>query len=211
MLEKKSMPTTQLIRLDQLTPSRLTPASSVRRENLARSCAMTGFTLIELVITLALGAILLTIAIPSFQITMTGNRVAIHTNEFISALSLSRSEAIKRGRRVVVCKSANSSSCTTAGEWDQGWIVFVDTDNDANTGSGDIILRVHGPLDGNDTLQGDINVKDYISYSSEGFTRLTTGAFQSGTLTFGLCNKNQKNTIVIRNAGHAHVTKVSCL
>lgn len=171
-----------------------------------------GFTLTELIITLAVAAIVLTIGVPAFQSTIRSTRIVTHTNDFISSINLARSEGIKRGRRVVLCKSSNGTSCTTSGNWEQGWIVFVDVNNNAavDTASGDVVIRVHGLLDGNDTLQGNTPVSNYISYSSDGFTRLTNGAFQSGTLTFGLCNDGHKNTIIISNTGRARVEKVSC-
>ncbi|MGB5065269.1 MAG: GspH/FimT family pseudopilin, partial [Candidatus Competibacter sp.] len=69
-----------------------------------------GFTLIELMITVALAAIVLTLGVPAFQETIRNNRLATTVNDFISSLNLTRSEAIKRGTRVTLCKSANGTS-----------------------------------------------------------------------------------------------------
>lgn len=188
----------------------------VRAETLAEKQGgaqhMRGVSLIELMITLAIGAIILTVGVPAFQTTVVNARVAAHTNDYISSLNLARSEAVKRGRRVLLCKSSDGASCITSGGWEQGWIVFLDMDNNAavDTGSGDVILRVYGPLEGGETLQGDTHVSDYIAYSSDGFTRLVSGDFQSGTLTFGLCSNNYYNIINISNTGHARVVKVAC-
>jgi type IV fimbrial biogenesis protein FimT len=167
-----------------------------------------GFTLIELIVTAMLAMVLLTLGVPMFQDMIRNNRIAAHTNDFISSLNLARSEANKRGRRVVLCKSDNTAACAATGDWEQGWIVFVDDDNDASVDAGETVLRVHGPLDGGDTLQGNTNVNTYISYSPDGFTRLTGGAFQAGTLTFGLCSShNEKTSIVISDTGRARVKK----
>lgn len=171
-----------------------------------------GFTLIELMVALAVAAILLAVGVPAFQQMLRNNQAATHANEFMGGLNFARSEATKRGRRVVLCKSGDSASCATTGTWDQGWIVFVDSDSDATVDAGETILRVHGVLGGGDTLQGSTDVADYISYSPDGFTRVAnSGTFQSGTLTFGLCNgNNQKNTILISNTGRARVEKATC-
>ena len=182
-----------------------------------------GFTLIELMFTIALAAIILAIGIPSFQNIMRSNRITKDTNDFISSLNLARSEANKRGRRVVLCKSdqidnlascatSSSNCCTTgSGDWENGWIVFVDLDNDAKVDTDDTVLRVHGPLDGGDTLQGNGAMATYISYAPDGSTRLAgSAAFEAGTMTFGLCNSAKKNTIVISSTGRAHMEKVSC-
>ena len=123
-----------------------------------------GFTLLELMFTIALVAIILTIGIPSFQSMMRNNRAIVNTNDFISSLNLARSEANKRGRRVVLCKSDKIDSiaaCTTSGDccttgtgnWENGWIVFVDLNNNAKVDTDDTVLRVHGPLNNGDTLQ----------------------------------------------------------
>jgi type IV fimbrial biogenesis protein FimT len=183
-----------------------------------------GFTLIELIITLAIAAIVVTIGIPSFQGMMRNNRVAAHTNDFLSSLNLARSEAIKRGVgwRVVMCPGTQAGCAGTA--WGNGWIVFVDADANGNGrldegtnnnglwDAGEQILRIHEPLGGNDTLIGNGPVSTYISFAPDGSTRLANSdAFQAGTLTFSLCNtNNQQNTIVINSVGRARVAPQPC-
>ncbi|MCB1782215.1 MAG: GspH/FimT family pseudopilin [Candidatus Competibacteraceae bacterium] len=182
-----------------------------------------GFTLIELIITVALVAIIVTLGVPTFQGMIRNNRIIVHTNDFISSLNLARSEANKRGRRVALCKSdktdniitcttANNCCTTSTGDWENGWVVFVDANNNASVDAGDTVLRVHGSWDNGDTLQGNGPMATYISYSPDGFTRLAgSAAFGAGTMTFGLCDgNNKKNTIVISSTGRAHVEKVAC-
>jgi type IV fimbrial biogenesis protein FimT len=173
---------------------------------------ITGFTLIELIVTLALVAIIMTVAVPTFQEMLRANRAATDTNDFISSLNFARSEAVKRGRNVVLCKSTDGATCAPAGDWTQGWIVFADIDNDATVDAGEAILRVHGALTGGDTLVGSADVSDYISYSPDGVTRLIAGTPLSvGTaLSFGLCSANQINTIEISPTGRARMEKVAC-
>lgn len=73
----------------------------------------TGFTLIELIVTLAVAAIILTIGVPSFQEALQNNRRTTQVNEIIGAFNIARSEAIKRGMKVTMCKSADSATCDT--------------------------------------------------------------------------------------------------
>lgn len=105
-----------------------------------------GFTIIELIVTMAVVAILATVAVPNFIDIMTKRRIAGYVNEFSSALAFARSEAIRRGVPVSVCKSANGTSC--GGTWSGGWIVFVNNDNDnpAAVDSGEAVLRVSPAL-----------------------------------------------------------------
>ncbi len=141
-----------------------------------------GFTLIELIITLSIAAILVTMAVPSFSTIIKDNRQITQANDVITTLTFARSEAIKRGARVVVCKSSNGASCVTSGGWDQGWITFVDANNDAAVTLGEELLRVHGSLATGTTLKGDANVSNYISYVARGNSQLITGAIQPGIL-----------------------------
>jgi len=97
------------------------------------SSAVKGFTLIELMMTLSIAAILLTVAVPSY-ITFTKNsRLTAQTNKVIAAVSLARGEASKRGTRVVLCRSDEvgqadpdcSGSSGTSKDWSNGWLVFA--------------------------------------------------------------------------------------
>jgi len=147
----------------------------------------TGFTLIELLITLAVGAILLSQAVPSFLQMTQNNRIVTQTNDFVTSLNMARSEAVTRGNRVTVCKSADNATCIAGGGWHQGWIIFTDTNNDAAVNNTDVILRVYGSLAAGNTLNGvNGNVANFISYTSNGFSELVGGGVQTGTLV--LCD-----------------------
>jgi type IV fimbrial biogenesis protein FimT len=104
-----------------------------------------GFTLIELMVTLAVAAIVVTMAVPSFQSVINGSRLAGATNEMITSLQLARGEAIRRNARAGVCLSADTNTgegaeCATADV--DGWIAFVDANDNGVFDSGtDTLLR----------------------------------------------------------------------
>jgi len=87
-----------------------------------------GFTLIELMITIAVGAVLLTVAVPSLRNMIANNRITTATNTFIADLNLARSEAIKRSRSAYL--TANDPAA--ANEFGGGWTVWLDQDDDAS-------------------------------------------------------------------------------
>lgn len=99
-----------------------------------------GLTLIELMVTIAVLAIVLAIGVPSFQGAMNSSRLSSAANELTSALHLARSEAIKRNRTVLLCRSENLTSCADDAQWN-GWIVFVDTDGDGVVDVGEDIIK----------------------------------------------------------------------
>lgn len=90
--------------------------------------AVAGFTLVELMVTVAVLAILITLAVPSFRDLLSNSRSATLTNELVFSLKLARSEAIKRGVFTEVCPRANAEAATcsaSADDWSNGWVVRI--------------------------------------------------------------------------------------
>ncbi|HYC42398.1 MAG TPA: GspH/FimT family pseudopilin [Noviherbaspirillum sp.] len=92
-----------------------------------RTTREAGVTLIELMVTLSIMAILLGIAMPSIDSAMVGSKVNSYANSLVASSNAARSEAIKRNTAVTMCVSADGASCSSGG-WEQGWIVLAGTD-----------------------------------------------------------------------------------
>lgn len=103
-----------------------------------------GFTLIELMVTVALLAILLASVGPSFRALLLDNQAATQGNAVVTSLLFARSEAIKRNAAVVMCQSDAGTGCD-GGDWAAGWIVWADADGDAAVDAGEI-LQTQGEL-----------------------------------------------------------------
>ncbi len=110
------------------------------RAVLPRRAVAAGFTLVELLVTLVVVAVLAVVGLPALQSLVARNRLTADANRLLSALYLARSAAVERGRPVQVCASADGLHCGAG--WDRGWIVA-----EADTGgAAGAVLRVFGPL-----------------------------------------------------------------
>lgn len=107
-----------------------------------------GFTMVELMVTIAIAAILVTVAFPSFQGSLRSNRVATASNELMASFSLARSEAIRSPGGAAVCPSEDGITC--GADWNDGWMVWIDFDGDGlTTGANDRVIRY---IESRDTL-----------------------------------------------------------
>lgn len=143
-----------------------------------------GFTLVELMVTVAVVAILASIAAPSFSEMIKNNRLAAVANDLTADLMFARSEATKRGVSVTLCASSTGTECSGT-DWSAGRIAFLDKDADGVVDLGEEILRITSALANNIALQSanDSNVAvGFVRYRSRGMTGHT------GTVTFKLCD-----------------------
>lgn len=107
-----------------------------------------GFTLIELMIGLAVLVVLITIGVPGMQGMVHASRLSSAANEVSGAVQVARAEALRRNRSVLLCRSDDLASCASGDVW-SGWLVFVDADNDGVVDAGEEVLktgRIDAPL-----------------------------------------------------------------
>ncbi len=166
-----------------------------------------GFTLVEMLAVMAIGSLLITLAVQSLQPLIQSAQLTAASNTFVSTLHLARSEAIKRNARVVLCKTADGIACAGAGGWEQGWIVFHDANNNGLRESSETIVHRQQPLSARLVLRGNANLAAYVSFAPSGATKLVGGGFQAGTLT--LCHqipeRHEARQIILNAAGRPRV------
>jgi type IV fimbrial biogenesis protein FimT len=165
-----------------------------------------GFSMLELMITLSIGAILATVAAPSYQSMMVQSRLSTQSNEFLTALHYTRSEAIKRGTRVTICKSnASGDSCTSGGNWQDGWIVYSDSGTAGTIDGNDQILRVFPGLKGS-TMTSGSHFSNWVAYIANGSSQGSGGL---GNDSFTICNNAKGRKIVVNKTGRPYVEKLT--
>jgi type IV fimbrial biogenesis protein FimT len=158
-----------------------------RSRFLTRHPLARGFTLVELMVTIAIIGIFMAIAVPNFQTILQANRIQAATAEFQSGLALARAEAIKRGGDARVTLLPNSFTGTTP-NWNSGFTVFYDTTMTANAlaapaATANNVLMQTTTIPANVAI--DSNSSGYVIFNGLGRSILTTGAFGAATFSFG--------------------------
>ena len=166
-----------------------------------------GFTLLELMVTLAVAAIILSVGVPSFRGVIMDNRLVSQANQFVTSVKMARSAAVRFQRPATVCSSANFDAavptCSANNDWSDGWIVWVDKDRDALTDANEII-SVFGPINNASTLSSA--TASSFTYDARGFA--TT---PSGDLT--LCDNRtgeMGRLIKVNSVGRTNVARQGC-
>lgn len=154
-------------------------------------------------------AVLLGIGVPAFTQIIRNNQIAAQTNEFVTALTIARSEALKRGLPVSICASntAQSACEEDAENWNSGWIAFIDPTNPGTLDNGEDIIQVWPATSHGLNLVLDTD-STFIRY-------LPGGASDAvGTLTFDLskpgCTGDNARQIEISQTGRIGSKKTGC-
>lgn len=171
-----------------------------------------GFTLVELMISVALLAVMLAVGIPSFTTMTQKNNLATASNRFVSSIALTRSEAISRNTTVVMCNiNPASNACDTNGLWESGWVVWVDLDGD------NVIEEPNEALNSEVIHREDAMPTGYTLRATTYSNRITfaptgeaSGDIASAADTFRLCDNSQNvvnsRSINFNAVGRAWVT-----
>lgn len=177
-----------------------------------------GFTLVELVVTLAVAALLLTLALPSFAELLRRNRLATANNELVTALHVARAEALRRGRPVSVCASSNQRSCAGSTDWTTGWVVFEDNAATGTPGapaaaSTDYDVRmisVSPAMDGGFLLGGADSWYRFFPSGSLGWSEIGGASERSFVLRNTNCKGNEARRITVNRIGRIRSAAEAC-
>ncbi len=147
------------------------PFQPFRRPAARPARAQRGFSLVELLVTIAIAGIMAGLAAPSFSRMINANRIQTSASALQGDLMFARTEAVKRGIWVSVCASADQATCSGANTWQTGWIVFYDkAGNGVFDASVDQLLKVRPALKGSNTIAASVSTVKAVIFNREGFT-----------------------------------------
>jgi len=162
-----------------------------------------GFTLFELLFSLAISAIVLGLGVPFMGNLLDANRVAGQVNALRGALALTRSEAIRRNQQVVLCKSADGLHCGTRQDWSSGWMVYVDRNQNHRREDQEPVVLIHGAVSHGHTVKyHGFGSHNYITYHPTGFTQMNG--------TFEICATNAPDfskALILMKTGRVRLSK----
>lgn len=177
----------------------------------ARIARCRGLTLIEICVALAVLAILATMALPTWRTWIERQELALRAQTLASALTRARTEAIRRGFRVNLCKSPDGRTCADGGDWSAGWILHVDARALGHPADGEPPIARDPPPGAPILVDGNGPVDDYVSFTPLGEARKLNGALQMGTFT--VCRHGHDAVhVVLAATGRVRVvrTKTRC-
>lgn len=177
--------------------------------------SLRGFTLVELLITVTVMAVVLAIAAPSFKQQLISSRTSAAAEQFSTALNFARSQAVRTVKRVSVCASSNGTSCT--GNWSDGFIVFEDkatsdTASSIDLGNPVVIYKVWPKLEspGTFTIRRGSNDVSFIRFTALGTLAATSSDPVAATLKLTGCSGKSAKNISVSLSGMVSVREIDC-
>jgi len=181
-------------------------ASLISMHEMVHKRSESGFTLLELVVTLGIVAVLVGLAVPSLQSWISDSEISSSTNAFVSSVQTARSTAVAQNTNVGMCPTDKpqdiSVRCSTGVSWTEGWIVFVDTNGDGirTNNEEELLLHMEERSPGFEIIVDEV-YRDLIYFSANG-TSITpvnipiTGSF---TISYG---SSENRVVTISANGH---------
>jgi type IV fimbrial biogenesis protein FimT len=166
-----------------------------------------GYTMLELVMTMAIVVILGTIALPGFKYVTTSNRIATEVNGLLGDIQFARSQAVKEGLTVTICASSTPYRGCTNTDWELGWIVFLDTNGNKGVDPGEAIIRTQPAFGGTDSFVATPNTFQALTFNRMGYA--PTGLTNAVNITLHdlTSNTNWTRCVAINPIGSAVTEK----
>jgi len=159
------------------------------------------FSLYDALVTLTVVSTVTTVAVPSFQQLTASQRMSGAVNSLVTALHLTRSEAIKRGENAVLCPSTDGRGCMNGGSiWEEGYLLYIDRNGNREADADEIVVRVFGAASG--LRLRNTSSHDHVRYMPNGLATLTNA-------TFTFCDTHGRGApraVIVSNSGRPRIS-----
>lgn len=163
-----------------------------------RFASSQGFTLYELMVTLAVASVIISFGVPGFQSYVQNSRAVTHTNDLVTALNLGRSEATRRGSPIDLCASTDAATCSGSNDWSTGWIV--------RTPAGEVLRAWPERSGGAGVLTANVPTLRFQARGS-----LPAGVAPQLAVQLPRCKNDGRRVVTVSVAGRIAVDRVACL
>ena len=162
-----------------------------------------GMTLLELLTSLFIIAIVTTLGVPSIQSILNYNRVATSINTLSRSIAFGRIQAVNHNRHMVMCKSSDQRNCTNKGSWQQGWIIYEDDDLSRKREEEEKIIYAQSKLADNLYIKyAGFRSSNFITFRPSGVTLM------NGTFTFCIYGQPEtQKAVILSKTGRIYISK----
>ena len=160
-----------------------------------------GFSLYELIITIGVVALVMSLGVPSFGRMLANHRLKVEVDALFHAVHLARKESIVRRRAVTLCPSRGGENCEPGFDWSEGWIMFVNLDRDApaTRDAGEALLQ-----------RFSVSLHNQVTANRRSFSFRTT-ALRATNGTFIFCDKARRaspRALIVSYTGRPRVSRI---